>query len=80
MNGIYSMLTLVSVMADNLLPICRTPQGSPAAATTADTVKEDVLSPTASGGEQDALSPTASDGEQDTGAADVLPRCVDPDD
>ena len=49
-------------MADSL---CRTPQSLPTTPEMADTTKEGLSSPTASGG------------EQDTGVADAPPRCVD---
>jgi hypothetical protein len=51
-------------MTEHFFSIGSTPQGLPATATTADTMEEVVLSPTASGA------------EQDTGFANVAPRCV----
>jgi hypothetical protein len=58
----YSAFDYFSVMAKFFISIGSTPQ-SPTA-TMVDTMKEVLLSPTASGG------------EQDTGVADAAPRCV----
>ena len=60
---ICSVFACFSIMIINFFSICRAPQASPTAST-ADTMKEDFLSPTAAGS------------ELDTGVADAAPRCV----
>ena len=51
-------------MSDGIFLVCRTPRVSVTTAAMADMMKDELLSPTASGG------------EQNTGVVDAPPRCV----